>query len=161
MKDMFDKIYKVVGTKDYINYRLTGRICTDPSYASGSGVWDLENWKYSDELIDAMKLPKDIFPEVIPSTGIVGKIKPEVADEIGLSRNLLVVSGGVDNSCMALGAKAFKEGRVYNSLGSSSWIAVSSKKTSFRCKSTPICICTCSSRLFCLCFMCNSRRNRI
>ncbi|WP_416175628.1 xylulokinase [Clostridium sp.] len=128
MKDMFDKIYKVVGTKDYINYRLTGRICTDPSYASGSGVWDIENWKYSDELIDAMKLPKDIFPEVIPSTGIVGKIKPEVADEIGLSRNLLVVSGGVDNSCMALGAKAFKEGRVYNSLGSSSWIAVSSKK---------------------------------
>ena len=28
---------------------------------------------------------------------------------------------------MALGSKAFKEGRVYNSLGSSSWIAVSSR----------------------------------
>ncbi|HOM59788.1 MAG TPA: FGGY-family carbohydrate kinase, partial [Kiritimatiellia bacterium] len=37
-----------------------------------------------------------------------------------------VVAGGVDNSCMALDAGAYQEGRAYNSLGSSSWIAVSS-----------------------------------
>ena len=30
-----------LGTKDYINFRLTGRIVTDYSYASGSGVYDL------------------------------------------------------------------------------------------------------------------------
>ena len=39
-----------------------------------------------------------------------------------------VACGGVDNSCMALGARNTEEGRVYTSLGSSSWIAVSSKK---------------------------------
>lgn len=126
--DLFEKIYKVIGTKDYINYRMTGELCTDPSYASGSGVWDLEQWKYSEELISAMGFDRSIFPDVIPSTGTVGKIKPEIADELGLSRELKVISGGVDNSCMALGAMAYKEGRVYNSLGSSSWIAVSSKK---------------------------------
>jgi len=36
------------------------------------------------------------------------------------------VCGGVDNSCMALGAKNTRKGRVYTSLGSSAWIAVSS-----------------------------------
>jgi len=34
----------------------------------------------------------------------------------------------VDNSCMALGAKNIRDGRVYTSLGSSAWIAVSSEK---------------------------------
>lgn len=135
--DLFAKIDKVIGTKDYINYRLTGRLCTDPSYASGSGVWDLRAWAYSDELIGAMGFDKAIFPEVIPSTGVVGTIRPEVADELGLSAKLQVVCGGVDNSCMALGAMAYKEGRVYNSLGSSSWIAVSSKEPVLDVKSAP------------------------
>jgi xylulokinase len=39
-----------------------------------------------------------------------------------------VACGGVDNSCMALGARNTREGRVYTSLGSSCWIAVSSQK---------------------------------
>lgn len=134
---LFEKIYKVIGTKDYINYRMTGRLCTDFSYASGSGVWNLKKWKYDDELIEAMNFSKSIFPEVIPSTGIVGPIKTEIAEELGLSKEIKIVSGGVDNSCMALGAMAYKEGRVYNSLGSSSWIAVSSKEPVLDTKVTP------------------------
>ncbi len=126
--EVFNNIHKVIGTKDYVNFKLTGRICTDPSYASGSGVWDLVKWEYSLELIAAMGLRPEIFPEVVPSTEVIGKITKQAAGEMGLATNVYVVAGGVDNSCMALGAKAFKEGRVYNSLGSSSWIAVSSCK---------------------------------
>ena len=62
--DVFKNIYKVIGTKDYVNFKLTGRLCTDPSYASGSGVWDLLKWDYSPELVAAMGLPFEIFPEV-------------------------------------------------------------------------------------------------
>jgi xylulokinase len=135
--EMFNQIYKVIGTKDYVNLKLTGKICTDPSYASGCGVWDLEKWDYSEELIRAMGLPQSIFPEVVASTDVIGNLRQEAADELGLPTSVLVVAGGVDNSCMALGAKAFKEGRVYNSLGSSSWIAVSSQKPLLDLKSRP------------------------
>ena len=62
--EVYRNIGKVIGTKDYINYKLTGRLCTDPSYASGSGVWDLENWRYSSGLIAAMGLPEEIFPRL-------------------------------------------------------------------------------------------------
>ena len=126
--EMFSRIDKIIGTKDYINLRLTGRVCTDPSYASGSGVYDLLNWRYSPELIAASGLPARIFPEIVPSTQVIGQITPEAARALGLHPGVKVVAGGVDNSCMALGAKVFKEGRVYNNLGSSSWIAVSSAK---------------------------------
>ncbi len=125
---MFAKIDKVIGTKDFINFKLTGRIVTDYSYASGSGVYDLLGWDYSDTLIAASGLPREVFPDIVPSTEVIGELTEEAADALGLPRTVKVTAGGVDNSCMALGARNIAEGRVYNSLGSSSWVAVSSQK---------------------------------
>jgi xylulokinase len=124
--EMFKNIHKVIGTKDYINYKLTGHLVTDHSYASGCGVYDLANWKYSESMISASGLPRDIFPEIVPSTEVIGELTPGAADALNLPAHIKVVAGGVDNSCMALGARSFKEGRVYNALGSSSWVAVAS-----------------------------------
>lgn len=126
--ELFSRIDKIVGTKDYVNYRLTGRICTDNSYASGSGVYDLTGWDYADELIGAAGLRREIFPEIVPSTHILGELTTEAAETLGLPRSVKVAAGGVDNSCMALGARNVAEGRIYASLGSSSWVAVSSDK---------------------------------
>jgi len=125
---MFDRIDKIIGTKDYVNYRLTGQINTDFSYASGSGVYDLTGWDYSDELIAAAGLRREMFPDIVPSTHILGELTTEAAGQLGLPRTVKVAAGGVDNSCMALGARNIAEGRVYASLGSSSWVAVSSDK---------------------------------
>ncbi|NMB54191.1 MAG: pentose kinase [Leptolinea sp.] len=126
--DMFRQIYKVIGTKDYINFKLTGYIGTDYSYASGSGVYDLPGWQYQSDLLAASGLPVDIFPEIVPSTQVIGKLTKNAAEELGLSDQIQVVCGGVDNSCMALGARNTREGRIYISLGSSAWIAISSRK---------------------------------
>jgi xylulokinase len=124
--NLYDQIDKVVGTKDWINFRLTGRMVTDPSYASGSGVYDLLKWDYAPEFLRASGLPRDILPDIVPSTEIIGELRADAAELLGLSPKLQVVAGGVDNSCMALGARNTEPGRVYNALGSSSWIAVSS-----------------------------------
>lgn len=126
--DIFSRIDKIIGTKDYVNYRLTGVIATDYSYASGSGVYDLTAWRYSDELIAAAELAPSLFPEILSSTQILGSLTAEAAEALGLPRSVKVTAGGVDNSCMALGAKNIAPGRAYASLGSSSWIAVSSKE---------------------------------
>jgi xylulokinase len=101
-------------------------MATDPSYASGSGVYDLKARRYSSRLIDASGLDGAIFAEIVPSTQVLGTLTAAAASELGLPRSVKVVAGGVDNACMSLGAGAFREGRAYNSLGSSSWIAVSS-----------------------------------
>ncbi len=125
--EIFTKTATIIGTKDYINYRLTGKIATDYSYASGSGMYDLIGRKYASDLGDAAGIGAELFPEIIPSTGIVGRLSSDAARACMLSEDTKVVCGGVDNSCMALGAGNIGEGRVYTSLGSSSWIAVSSK----------------------------------
>jgi xylulokinase len=126
--EVFKNIHRVLGTKDYINYRLTGQLKTDYSYASGCGVYDLKNWGYSSELLSASGLEESIFPEILPSTEIIGELAPSAAEELGLPTSVKVACGGVDNSCMALGARNIKSGRVYLSLGSSAWIAVSAEE---------------------------------
>jgi len=124
--DMWNRVHKVLGTKDYINYKLTGKFMTDYSYASGSGIYDLKGWQYSTHFIAASGIPAAVWPDIVPSTSILGEVAPDAARALGLGDGVQVVCGGVDNSCMALGARNTQDGRVYTSLGSSAWIAVSS-----------------------------------
>ncbi len=126
--EMWAKVDKILGTKDYINFKLTGKLLTDYSYASGSGIYDLKGWRYHPAFIAASAIPASVWPEIVPSTQVVGQILPEAAQALGLGGGVQVVCGGVDNSCMALGAKNTRDGRVYTSLGSSAWIAVSSEQ---------------------------------
>lgn len=125
--EQYEVTDKIIGTKDYCNYRFTGRLCTDYSYASGSGVFDLKTWNYKEEYVQASGIRPDIFPEILDSDAIVGTITPEASLETGLPEHVRVICGGVDNSCMALGSKGIKPSRIYTSLGSSAWIALVSK----------------------------------
>ncbi len=124
--EMFSKIYKVLGSKDYCNYKLTGKVITDYSYASGSGVYSLKEQKYRDDYLEVSGIDKDILPDIISSHEVIGTLSERASELTGLPKDLAVVCGGVDNSCMALGARGISEGRVYTSLGSSSWIAITS-----------------------------------
>ena len=126
--EMFRKTGMILGTKDYLNFRLTGVRATDPSYASGTGVYDLEGWDYSPKLLEASGLDPALFPKILPSTEPLANLTREGAELMGLTPETVVCCGGVDNSCMALGAGSFKKGRVYTSLGSSSWIALCDSK---------------------------------
>jgi len=123
---LFGKIHRVLGSKDYINFRLTGEMATDPSYASGSGGYDLTGGAFIEKFFEAAGLPRDIFPEIVPSHTVIGKVTEKAAAECGLAAGTPVACGGVDNACMALGAVGDVPGNVYLSLGSSSWIPVNS-----------------------------------
>ena len=125
--EIFSKIGTILGSKDYCNFRLTGNIMTDNSYASGSGVYNLKERAYIDEYIEAAGINASMLPEIKPSHATVGNLTEEASKLLGLPTSVKVICGGVDNSCMALGAKGIEDGRVYTSLGSSSWIAVIGK----------------------------------
>jgi xylulokinase len=126
--ELFCKTHKILGSKDFINFKLTGKMATDPSYASGFGVFNLEKWDYEERFFHAADIDSSIFPEIMPSDAIIGYVSKEASDESGLLEGTPVACGAVDNTCMALGATGLTEGSLYTSLGSSSWIAVTSQK---------------------------------
>ncbi|MDR1965165.1 MAG: hypothetical protein LBQ36_00525, partial [Synergistaceae bacterium] len=124
--DVFGRMDKVLGSKDYINFRMTGKLFIDHSYASGTGGYNLREGRMEGRFWEAAGLPMSIFPDIVPSHTVIGNMTEEAAEELGLSTKTKVACGGVDNACMALGAVGAGEGRAYTSLGSSSWIPVNS-----------------------------------
>ena len=126
--EMFKKIKSIIGTKDYINYKMTNVLGTDNSYASGTGIYSLTDACYNEEFIKSSGIDPSILPPIFKSTDIMGTLSDEAAKILKLPNTVKVACGGVDNSCMALGAKGIADGRVYTSLGSSAWIAVTSSK---------------------------------
>ena len=53
---------RMVGSKDYVNLRLSGVLVTDHSYASGSGGYSLRERRYDEDLLDAAGLDVSLFP---------------------------------------------------------------------------------------------------
>lgn len=126
MPDVYARTACFLGTKDYVNLRMTGVMCTDHSYASGSGVYDLKKHCYVEEYIRASGVDPAKLPPIVESAQIIGTLTPEAAGLMGLPQRVKVAAGGVDNACMCLGAACTHDGDSYTSLGSSAWIAVAS-----------------------------------
>ena len=135
--EWFSRAACFLGTKDWVNFKLTGALATDNSYASGTGVYDLSARAYDASLVARSGLDPSLFPKIVPSTHVIGEVLPSVAADLGLPPGVKVVAGGVDNSCMALGAGAWREGRAYCSLGSSAWIAVSGSRPVLDARTRP------------------------
>lgn len=122
--DTYRDTHAFVQAKDAVVARLTGAFVTDPSDASGTNAFDLERGAYAPAILDAAEVDEAKLPAVRPSTEVVGNVTREAAEATGLRAGTPVVIGGGDGSCAALGAGAWREGRAYNYLGSSSWIAL-------------------------------------
>ncbi|WP_344403114.1 FGGY family carbohydrate kinase, partial [Dactylosporangium fulvum] len=122
--DVAARTAHVLGSKDWVNARLTGVRRTDPSYASGSGAYDLATRRMIPGVSAALRVPAGWWPPIVPSAGVVGRVSAEASAATGIPAGTPVVAGGVDNACMALGAGLDRPGEAYISLGSSNWVTV-------------------------------------
>jgi autoinducer 2 (AI-2) kinase len=87
---------------DWVVFRFCGEIVTDPSCGSSSGLFDLGQRTWSEELTDKLELP-GIFPRVISPGTVLGNIRAAAAKETGLSTETKVVVGGGDTQLGLLG----------------------------------------------------------
>ena len=124
--DLFAKIDKIMLPKDYINYVLTGVHCSDYSDASGMLLLDVKNKCWSKEMLELCRLREDQMPQLFESYEIVGPLLPQIAEKLGLPRNVRVAAGAGDNAAAAVGTAAVGEGACNISLGTSGTIFISS-----------------------------------
>lgn len=121
------RVRSVCLCKDFINLRLTGKLVTDPSDASATNAFDQVAGGWSSRLMEAAELPTSIWPEIVPSTAVIGGLTSGAANYLGLIPGTPVVVGGGDGPMAGVGAGIVsKEDGLYVSLGSSSWIATTS-----------------------------------
>jgi xylulokinase len=128
---IYEKAYKFLNAKDYIALRFTGEFGTDHSDASMTLLLDIKKLEWSEKLVNTLGLDMEKLPPVSSSDTVVSTILPSVAEELGLSKNTLIVRGGGDGACACLGAGVVSPDEAYVYLGSSSWASTCSTEPLF------------------------------
>ena len=123
----FAKISKIMLPKDYLAYKLSGSFCSDVSDASGMLLMDVKNRCWSKEMIEICGIKEEQLPKLYESYEVVGTLKPEIAQELGLSADVKVIAGAGDNAAAAVGTGTVGDGMCNISLGTSGTIFISSK----------------------------------
>lgn len=110
-------VWKFLFIASFITYRLTGKTYADVSLACRSLLYDVQNRCWSKELLEACGIDENTLPEVLPTGGKVGSILPDIASQLGLPRDTLVVMGSHDQIVNALGAGVQELGEAVDTTG--------------------------------------------
>jgi xylulokinase len=109
--------------KDYIRFKLTGTLGTDPSDAGGTRLYDRRRNEWCAPLLARIGVSIEKFPPIYPSTHVAGGVTPQAADETGLAPGTPVVIGGGDVRSTLLGANALHTRRACLYLGTAAWLS--------------------------------------
>jgi xylulokinase len=117
--DAFARLATVLLAKDYVRFRLTGILATEPSDASATLMYDTAHLRWSTEILDAVGLSHSLVPDVGGSSEVLGRVTSDAAALTGLAAGTPVVGGGADNACGAAGVGVVEPGEAVASWGTS------------------------------------------
>ena len=123
MKEHEPELYNQAKTfllpKDYLRYKLTGKLQMEYSDAAGTLLLDVSEKEWSKEICELLEIDSSICPPLVDSHEEVGTITSEIAEATGLSESTRVFAGGADNACGAIGSGILEEGKTLCSIGTS------------------------------------------
>jgi xylulokinase len=122
---VFRKAAKFIDAKDYINFRLTGTLCTSIDLAYIWWFMDTrkKRYRYDPGLCGLAHITPDRLPEIRESATVIGRITADAARRTGLAAGTPVVNGSGDLAAAALGSGALGDGEFHLNLGTSGWVA--------------------------------------
>jgi xylulokinase len=94
--ETFGRMRHMLNPKDYLRLRMTGEHVTEVSDASGTGLFDVRNRRWSTKLLELLDLPEELLPRVVESAEVTGGLSAEVASRWGVPAGTPVVGGGGD-----------------------------------------------------------------
>jgi xylulokinase len=102
---------------DFVVMKLGLRPAIDYSLAARTMMFDIRSLAWSDPILAALQVDRERFAQPVKSGSVIGKVSPVVAQKLGLPKDALVVAGGHDQPCAALGAGAMRSGEAAYSVG--------------------------------------------
>jgi xylulokinase len=124
-KDVYEKTWKFLEPKDYLNYYFTGVAAA--SYDGITLHWvtdnrDINNVSYHSGLLKRTGLNREQLPDLLPTNSVIGNISAHIAEEWGLPKTAQVITGSPDTHSAAVGSGAVKDFEAHLYIGTSSWI---------------------------------------
>lgn len=116
--------------KDWIGFKLTGEIATDPTEASRTYL-DPDTSEYSDELLETLGHQefKRLLPPVLEAQSLRGEVNQKASIETGLEVGIPVMVGVVDTALPAVALGLHRSSQRFAILGTTAVVgAISEKK---------------------------------
>lgn len=111
--------------KDYLRFRLTGRIGTELCDATGTNLIAMPEQDWSADLCSLLQVSRHKLPEIGRASGLAGYVTAEAASATGLEPGTPVVYGGGDSHCALVGLGVIGSGEAGLLLGSNSTLRAS------------------------------------
>ena len=109
----------ILSARDWLALWLTGEVSTDPSTASGSGVYNLAAGECDTGLLARAGFNSELLPPIVPSDVSCGTLTDGAAKLLGLPAGIPIVTGAADSVCGVFGTGSFQPGDVCQIWGSS------------------------------------------
>lgn len=110
--DLYGRIASILTISNWILYRLSGRRVAEPSSDSETGLVDISQSCWSEDLQRAFELDNGVCPQMARAGACVGSVTSRAAEQTGLAPGTPVVVGGADTQCGLLGMSVVGEGQV-------------------------------------------------
>jgi xylulokinase len=133
--DVYDKIHKVMLPGDYIAMKLSGQINTTVSGLSEGIMWDYQDGKLAEWLLDHYRISTDLIPEAFPSFSVHGELTAEAASELGLIKGIKIAYRAGDQPNNAFSLNVLNPGEAATTAGTSGVIYGVTDQTQYDKKS--------------------------
>jgi xylulokinase len=127
LPDVFRKAVRFVAVPTYLLTRLGLPAYVDYSLASRFLTFDIRRKTWASEILDQFKLSPERLPQPVAAGTVAGQLSFKAAAQLGLKPGTLVVVGGHDQPCGALGCGVLQPGRVSASLGTYECLVAASR----------------------------------
>lgn len=107
----------LIGSYDYITYRLSGQLSLEENWAAESGLYDVTRHAWHASYLQQAGIAREMLPTVRPPTAVVGGVSAEAAQATGLAEGTPVLSGSADHVAAALAAGLTNNGDVLLKFG--------------------------------------------
>jgi xylulokinase len=126
MPQVYERARYFLEPKDYINYRLTGIAAA--SFDSIALHWVTDNRvidkvDYHPALLGYAELARQQLPPLCSAQTVIGPLRRDVSERLGLGSGTPVVAGTPDMHATALGSGAVRDYAAHLYLGTSTWLS--------------------------------------
>jgi autoinducer-2 kinase len=109
---LFERIKKVSMINDWLLYKFSGVLATEPTNGCETTLFSLKERNWSDELIEEFRFDRSLFPEVRECGTPLGQVTSAASRKSGLRESTLVVVGAADTEAAVAGCGLFESGNV-------------------------------------------------
>lgn len=117
--EIYGKAAHIMLPGDFIAAKLSGNAQISRSGLSEGTMWNFKKAGLAEEILSQMELSEKLVPEIVPNFGKQAVINTEIANELGLSKDVQITYRAGDQPNNAFSLNVLKPGEIATTAGTS------------------------------------------